>query len=140
VQFTLDGAAISGTVSYTPVDGTSTTPAGCIATLSTAISGLYPPPSARPRLRLTPLLPIALALLNIFLFALGLKWMSQARRRAYVYAGLVALVLMAIAVAGCGGGGGGGGGGGKSHSIGATYSGDTNYAKSAAVPIMINVM
>jgi Pro-kumamolisin, activation domain/Bacterial Ig-like domain (group 3) len=140
VQFTLDGAPISGTVSYTPISGaTSTTGAGCVATLSTAISGLYPMPKARPQSPLAPLIPMVLALLSMLFFASGLKWVPRARRRTYVYAGFVALVLTAVAVAGCGGGGGGTGGG-KNRSIGASYSGDTNYSKSAATPFGITVM
>jgi hypothetical protein len=81
-----------------------------------------------------------LALLTILLFALGLKCMPEPRRRAYVYAGFLALMLTAVAAAGCGGGGGSSGGGGKSHTIGATYSGDTNYSKSGPATTTIAVM
>ena len=132
VQFTLDGAAISGTVSYTPTDGSKsiTGTASCLASISTAISGLYPPPSGDRRFRMTPWLPVGLALASILLFALGRQWKPQTRRWACAYAGLLAAVVTAITIAGCGGGGGGGGGGGKSHTIGATYGGDTNYSKS----------
>jgi len=138
VAFTLDGAAISGTVSYTAVAPTTTAGASCLATVSTTISGMYPPPNARPRFWLTPLLSGVLALLSILWFAFGLKWNPKSRRRAYAYAGFVALVLTAIAVAGCGGGGGGGGG--KSHTIGASYSGDTNYSKSGPATTTVTVM
>jgi hypothetical protein len=139
VQFTLDGAAISGAVSYTPTSGaaSSTGTASCLATLSTTISGLYPPPSGRPRFRVMPLWP--LTLLSVLLLAVGLKWIPRTRRRVYVYAGMSALMLAALAAAGCGGGGGSSGGG-KDHTIGATYGGDTNYTKSVAPTIQIRVM
>jgi hypothetical protein len=140
VTFTLDGASISGTVSYTAVAPTTTAGASCLASVSTTISGIYPPPNGRPRFWLTPLVPGVLALLSILLFAFGLKWMPKARRRAYVYAGFATLLLAGLALAGCGGGGGGGGGGGKSHTIGASYSGDTNYSKSGPVTTTVTVM
>ena len=86
-----------------------------------------------------PLVPGVLALLTILLFVLGLKWMPKPRRRAYVYAGFLTLMLTAVAAAGCGGGGGSSGGG-KSHTIGASYSGDTNYSKSGPATTTITVM
>jgi len=134
VQFTLDGTAISGSVSYTPTAASASASgtASCRATISTAISGLYPPTNSDRRFRLTPWLPLSLALVSMLFFALALKWKPQTRKHAYVYAGLLAAALTAITISGCGGGssGGGGGGGGKNHTIGATYSGDTNYSKS----------
>jgi len=139
VAFTLDGAALSGTVTYTAVAPTNTAGAGCLATLPATISGLYPPPGARPRFWRMPLVPGVLALLTILLFVLGLKWMPKPRRRAYVYAGFLTLMLTAVAAAGCGGGGGSSGGG-KSHTIGASYSGDTNYSKSGPATTTITVM
>jgi len=136
VQFTLDSTAISGTVNYSGVDGANgSNGAACTATLSTAIAGLYSPPNAERRFRVTPWLPITLTLVSILFFALGLRWKPQTRRRAHVYAGLLAAVLIAITIAGCGGGGGGGGGG-KNHTIGATYSGDTNYTKSVGTTVI----
>ena len=132
VQFTLDGNTISGTVNYTGVSGikSSTGTASCLATVSTAISGLYPPATKDRKFRLLPWVPTALALLSILFFALALRSRPQTRQRAYVYAALLAAAFIAINISGCGGGGGGGGGGGKSHTIGATYNGDTNYSKS----------
>jgi hypothetical protein len=64
--------------------------------------------------------------------------MPQTRRRAYAYAGLLAIALLVGVVAGCGGGGGGGGGG-SPRTIGAVYSGDTNYTNSAAPTLIITV-
>ena len=133
VQFTLDGTAISGTVNYTAIPGSTSSngTASCLATISTSIAGLYPPPTLDRRFRLTPWVPITLAFLSILFFALALQCKPQTRGHAYVYAALLAAALTTITVGGCGGGGGGGGGGGTNHTIGATYSGDTNYAKSA---------
>jgi hypothetical protein len=130
VQFTLDGANLAGTASYTGIDGASSmNGATCMATLSTPISALSPP-SARLKLPLMPVVSLALAVLSVLFFALGLRWTPGARRRAFVYAGFIAFLFSAVAIAGCGGGSGSSGGG-KSHTIGATYSGDTNYSKSA---------
>jgi len=101
----------------------------CTATLTAAISSLYPPPSNGPRTPGVPIAPILLALASLLLFALGWKWMPEPRRRAYAYAGLLAFALLAAGIAGCGGGGGGGGGG-SLRTITATYPGDANYTGS----------
>ena len=136
VQFTNGGTPLTGTVTYTPASGasSSTGSAFCTAALTTAISGLYPPTTRPPR-PTVPVLPLMFALACLALFALGMRWVPQTRRRAYAYAGLVAIALLVGVVAGCGGGsgggGGGGGGGGSPRTIGATYSGDTNYQQSA---------
>jgi hypothetical protein len=98
----------------------------CTATLTAAISWVYPPPESGPPTPGSPLLPIAVALMSVVLFALGWRWMPQPRRRAYAYAGLLAFALLAAAIAGCGGGSGGGGGGGN-RTITAAYAGDANY-------------
>jgi hypothetical protein len=135
VVFT-NGSTNLGSVNCTSVSGTqNTTPpiaqinagtAYCVVNLTTAISSLYPaPPVGGPR---TPWLPIISALLSLLLFALGFRFMPQARRRAYAYAGLVGIALLVGVVAGCGGGGGGSSGGNRT--ITAAYAGDTNYTSS----------
>src|SRR5208283_4453004 len=111
VQTNSNGAGPTGSVSFTngstslgsancvptnaAVSATGTlTPAYCTATLSTAISGLYPPPMGEPKGPSLPLVPVILALVSLLLFALGWRWMPEGRRRAYAYAGLVAFVLL----------------------------------------------
>ena len=104
-------------------------PAGsayCTASLTTAISSVYPPTAANRRTPPTPVLPVLTALLSLLFFALGLRWIPQTRRRAYAYAGLLAIAMLVGVVAGCGGGGGSSGGGGN-RTITAAYPGDTNY-------------
>jgi len=137
VQFTNNGAALAGTVTYTPTNGTPTTLASCTATLTTTISAVYPAPKGGPGTPWMPVTPIALAMISLVLFALGWKWMPQPRRRAYAYAGLVAFALLAAGIAGCGGGSGGGGGGGGTRTIGATYSGDSNYASASGTTTIV---
>jgi hypothetical protein len=128
VQFTSNGSALSGSVTYTGTPGTqSSNGASCTATLSTAISSLYP--TGRPNSPAIPRIPLLVAFLSLLLFALGLRWIPQARRRAYAYVGLLAIALLVGVVAGCGGGGGGGGG--STRTIGAAYSGDANYKSSS---------
>jgi hypothetical protein len=124
-----------------PISQISVGSAYCVATMTTTISSLYPPPTARPGAPAIPRVPLVVALLSLLLFVLGLRWIPQTRRRAYAYAGLVAIALLVGVVAGCGGGsgGGGGGGGGSTRTIGASYSGDTNYQKSTATPIVITI-
>jgi subtilase family serine protease len=130
VQFTNNGTVLTGTVSYTAIDGsTSTSGAGCIATLTTAISALYPPPATGPETPTIPRVPLLIAFLSLLLFALGLRWILQTRRRAYAYCGLLAIALLVGVIAGCGGGGGSNGT--TTRTIGATYAGDTNYSQSA---------
>jgi hypothetical protein len=133
VAFTSNGTALTGTVSYTaiPFNTTSGAAAACTATLTTAISSLYPPPTNQPKI---PTIPLVLFALGLILFLALVRWMPESRRRAYGYAALVAFALLAGVIAGCGGGGssngGGGGGGGSTRTIKATYSGDTNYSTS----------
>jgi subtilase family serine protease len=134
VAFTSNGAALSGTVAYTPFAPTQTTPAYCTATLTTAISGLYPPGMVRPGPPSVPVVPMIVALLSLLVFLLGFRWLPEGRRRAYAYAGLMAFALLVVGIVGCGGGsggGGGGGGGGTTVTIKAAYSGDTDYAASS---------
>jgi subtilase family serine protease len=129
VQFTSNGSALSGTVTYTGTPGSSSSNgASCTATLSTAISSLYP--NGRPNPPALPRIPLLVAFLSLLLFALGLRWIPQSRRRAYAYAGLLAIALLVGVVAGCGGGGGSSGGG-STRTIGAAYSGDANYKSSS---------
>jgi hypothetical protein len=142
VQTTSNGAGPTGTVSFTNGSASlgsancvptaysvsTSTPAYCTATLSTAISGLYRPPVGEPK---GPGLPVILALLSVLLFALGFRWMPEGRRRAYAYAGLVAFALLVVGIAGCGGGSSSGGGGGTTRTINASYPGDTNYSSSS---------
>ena len=127
VQFT-NGSTTLGSAKCVGTASTPTTPSYCTATLTAAISSVYPPPVNGPK---TPVLPILLALLSAVLFALGWKWMPQPRRRAYGYAGLLAFALLAVGIAGCGGGGGGNSGG-TTRTITAAYPGDTNYSSSNA--------
>jgi subtilase family serine protease len=140
VSFT-NGSASLGSANCVPTSGAQNTTNGtayCTATLSTAISGLYPPPVGGPRGPGLPVMPIILALVSLLLFALGWRWMPEGRRRAYAYAGLVGFVLLVVGIAGCGGGGGGGGGG-TVRTINASYPGDTNYSSSSGgVSITVN--
>ncbi len=111
-----------------PIQQISPGSAYCTAALTTtAISSLYPPPTAGPRTPGWPIAPILAALLSLLLFALGLRWIPRTRRRAYAYAGLLAIALLVGVIAGCGGGGGGSSGGGSPRTITAAYPGDTNY-------------
>ncbi|HTB94322.1 MAG TPA: protease pro-enzyme activation domain-containing protein [Candidatus Sulfotelmatobacter sp.] len=129
VQFTENGTALAGTVTYTPVNGqTNPNGASCTATLTTAISSLYPPGTREPRPTL-PLWPMVFAVLSIVLFTLGWHWMPENRRRTYAYASFLALALVAVAIAGCGGGGSSNGG--HTATIKAAFSGDANYAASS---------
>ena len=145
VQTNSNGAGPTGTVSFT--NGSASlgsancvptaysvstgTPAYCTATLSKAISGLYPPPVGGPKGPGLPVMPVIMALVGLLLFALGFRWMPEGRRRAYAYAGLVAFALLVVGIAGCGGGSSSGGGGGTTRTITASYPGDTNYSSSS---------
>ena len=133
-----NGSNSIGTANCVPTDAANNTnppiqdipqfSAFCTATLTTAISNLYPPPSAEPRSPNAPVLPIVTVVLSLLLFALGLRWIPQTRRRAYAYVSLLAIAMLVGVVVGCGGGSGGGGGGGGNRTITATYPGDTNYS------------
>jgi hypothetical protein len=133
VQF-MNGTTNLGTaVVCTPTNGSSSSTelASCIATLTTAISTLYPPPTNAPRM---PVLPIALLTLSALLYFILLRGMPENRRRAFGYAGLVAFALLAAGIAGCGGGGGGSStppSTGKTVTINASYPGDGNYTGSS---------
>ncbi len=134
VQFTSNGSNLSGTVTYTPTQGqTSSAGASCQATLSTAISALYP--TGRPGSPAVPRIPLLIAFLSLLLFALSLRWISPARWRAYAYVSLLFIALLVGLAAGCGGGGGSSGGG-TSRTIGAAYSGDANYKSSSGTTII----
>jgi hypothetical protein len=133
-----NGSSSLGTATCVPTAGPANTnppiqqiapgSAYCTAALTTtAISSLYPPPTAGPRAPGLPVAPILVALFSLLLFGLGLRWIPRARRRAYAYAGLLAIALLVGVIAGCGGGGGGSSGGGSSRTITASYPGDTNY-------------
>jgi Pro-kumamolisin, activation domain len=129
VQFTNNGSVLPGTVTYTAVPGqTNANGAACSATLTAAISALYPPPTTSPGTPSVPRIPLLVAFLSLLLFALGLRWTPRAHRRAY--AGLLAIALLVGVIAGCGGGGSNNSGG-TTRTIGASYSGDANYTKSA---------
>jgi hypothetical protein len=131
VQFTNNGSNLAGTVTYTPTPGqNSANGAACTATLSTAISSLYPLPTGKPGSPVIPRIPLLVAFLSLLFFAFGMRWIPQTRRRAYACIGLFVIALLVGVVAGCGGGGGGGGGG-STRTIGAAYSGDANYIKSS---------
>lgn len=138
VKFTNGGTSL-GSATCQPTSATATAAAFCTATLTTAISGLYPPVAVRPEPPGVPIVPLVVALASLLLFALGLRWMPKGRSRAYAYAGLVAVVLLVVGVAGCGGGSSGGGGGSTTRTITANYSGDTNYSSSSgSMTITIN--
>jgi subtilase family serine protease len=131
-----NGTASLGTGACTPTSGTNnpngtngTTPgtAFCTATLTTAISALYPVPQSRPR---PPVVPIVLLAMSIVAYLALLRWMPASRKRAYAYTGFLVVALVAVVIAGCGGGGGGGGGGGKTVTINASYPGDASYNSS----------
>src|ERR1700739_3327569 len=116
MQFSNGGTSL-GSATCTPTSGAaninppiSQITAGmayCTATLTTAISGLYPPPERGPGPRGKPVIPWIMALASAVLFALGWRWMPAGRRGAYAYAGLIAFALLGAGIAGCGGGGGG---------------------------------
>jgi hypothetical protein len=122
-----------------PISQITAGTAYCTATLTAAVSRLYPPPAAKPRIRGVPVVPAAVALLSALVFALGWRWMPTGRRRAYACAALVAFTLVA-GIAGCGGGGSGSSGSGPgTRTINAVYPGDTNYGPSNA-QVKITVM
>ncbi|HEX8872820.1 MAG TPA: Ig-like domain-containing protein, partial [Candidatus Acidoferrum sp.] len=132
VQFSNGSTSLGAPVTCTPTSGaqnTSTGTAFCTATLTTAISALYPPPASGPRTP-APWLPILGALAGLLLFVLGRRWMPRQRRRAYACCGLGAFLVVAAGIAGCGGGSSGGTGGGTVRTINAVYSGDANYTGS----------
>jgi hypothetical protein len=123
-----------------PISQITAGTAYCTATLTAAISGLYRPPAAKPRIRGVPVVPSAVALLSALVFVLGWRWMPTGRRRAYACAALVAFTLVAAGIAGCGGGGSGSSGSGPgTRTINAVYPGDTNYGPSNA-QVKITVM
>ena len=136
ITFT-NGSASLGTGTCAPISGaTNSNPpiplisqfsAYCTATLTTAISSVYPSPTTGPRTPGLPVTPIIVALLSLLLFTLGLRWIPQTRRRLYTYAGLLAIALLVGVIAGCGGGSSGGTSGGSTRTITASYPGDTNY-------------
>jgi Pro-kumamolisin, activation domain len=118
----------SGTSNTTGANGTNVGTAYCIATLTTAISSLYPAPVNQPK---TPLAPFVLLAVALVIFLALIRWMPENRRRAYSYAGLLAFAILATVIAGCGGGGGGSSGGSKTVNINAAYPGDVNYTSSS---------
>ena len=139
VAFTNGGTSL-GSANCTPTSGAASVnppitqislgTAYCTATLTTAISNLYPLPGRRPGPRGVPVIPLVAALASAALFALALRWIPAGRKRAYAYVGLVAFVLLAAGIAGCGGGSGSSGSGPGTRSIKASYPGDTNYTGS----------
>jgi subtilase family serine protease len=134
VTFTSNGTTLSGTVTYVATPGeTNPNGASCMASLTTTISALYPPPTDGPG---APWMPILAAACSVLLFALGLRWIPETRRRAYTFAGLLVIALLVGVIAGCGGGSSSGGG--STRTISATYSGDANYTTSSG-PTTIQV-
>jgi uncharacterized membrane protein YgcG len=127
------GAANTTVLAGTPIQAGT---AYCVATITTAISALYPPPTAEPGTPWLRAVPLAIVALCAALYLVGMRWMPEQRRRAYAYAGLLGFALLAAGIAGCGGSSNTSGGGGSSGSgpgtrtINAVYSGDTNYAAS----------
>jgi Pro-kumamolisin, activation domain/Bacterial Ig-like domain (group 3) len=133
VQFTNGSANLGAAVTCTPKSANPNTNAGasCTATLTTAISALYPPPQGKPGTPTIPWRPLAILALGMVLCVAGMRWMPKRRRHVYAYAGLLAFALLAVTIAGCGGGSSGGGGS-NTRTIGASYTGDSNYAASTA--------
>jgi hypothetical protein len=147
IQFSNGGTSL-GSATCTPTSGAASTnppaqitpgTAYCTATLTAAISGLYPPPAWRPGARGLPLLPLVVALVSALFFAMGWRWMPAGPRRAYGCAGLAAFALLAAGIAGCGGGSGSSGSGPGTRTINSVYPGDTNYKPSNA-SVKITVM
>ncbi|GAC1617115.1 MAG: hypothetical protein NVS9B13_03450 [Candidatus Acidiferrum sp.] len=138
VQFKNGSTNLSGAVTCTPagfaIVNNIPIGANCTATLTTALSALYPPASPGPRTPYVPVIPTLLAVLSLILFPLLMRWMPTPKRRAYASAGLLGFVLLAAGIAGCSStssSGGGGGGGGKTLTVSAAYTGDSNYAASS---------
>jgi len=148
IQFSNGGTSL-GSATCTPTSGTASTnppaqitpgTAYCTATLTTAISGLYPTPAWRPGVKGPPLLPLVAALGSALLFAMGWRRMPAGRRHAYACAGLAAFALLAAGIAGCGGGGSGSSGSGPgTRTINSVYPGDTNY-KPSNTSVQITIM
>jgi hypothetical protein len=133
VQFTNGSSNLGAAATCTPAGATSSAGASCTATLTTAISALPPgffetPEPQGPSVYLL-WLASACALICL-LMALRLP----KRARVFAYSGVAAFLLVAVLISGCSGAGGssggGGGGTGQQRSIGANYSGDSNYASS----------
>jgi subtilase family serine protease len=132
VQFANGSANLGTAATCTPTSGAQNATNGtafCTATLTTAISVLYPMPQNRPK---PPVVPIILLALSIVAYLALMRWMPENRKRAYAYAGLLVFGLLAVGIAGCGGGSGGGNNtGGKTVTVNANYSGDANYTSSS---------
>jgi subtilase family serine protease len=135
VQFKNGSTNLSTPATCTPVgfDAVKNVGAHCTATLTTALSALYPPASPGPRTPYVPVIPTVLLAFSMLLFLLLLRAMPAAKRRAYACACLFCLALLAAGIAGCGGGGSGPPPPppNRTLTISATYSGDTNYAASS---------
>lgn len=132
VQFLNGATPITGTVTLTPTNGSSTGFASLQATLTTTISALAPPvPMERtrpgPPLWWFVLLATAMA---AFVYLLG----QFPKERKYVYASMILFCVILTGVAGCGGGGGGPKI--KTVTIHANYSGDGNYTSSSGQVII----
>ena len=142
VQFKNGSTAISGTVTYSGINGavSANGQASCTAMLTTTLSQVIPI-RPQPRLRIPLVLLWILVVFAILILVLSQhaaslrqKWPQLGRRLGYAAAGLLLFACLAASFAGCGGSGGSGGGGGGSHSdsITAVYSGDANYSSSTS--------
>jgi subtilase family serine protease len=124
-------ASVSGSQDVTPpISQITAGTAYCFVSTTTNIAALYPPGTVRPGPPSVPVVPLAMALVSLLLFVLGLRWVPERGRRAFATVALVAFAALAGTIAGCGGGGGGGGGGGSTVTINVAYSGDSNYSPS----------
>ncbi|HXM97918.1 MAG TPA: Ig-like domain repeat protein [Candidatus Dormibacteraeota bacterium] len=136
VQFTNGTANLSAPVTCTPVGFSGTTGAHCTATLTTALSALYPPasPGRGPG---TPALPL-IATVTMVLVMLAL-WILLGRgaehRRAYAYATVICFALLAAGIVGCSSTSSSPGGG-QTRTISAAYAGDANYAGSSGSTVV----
>jgi subtilase family serine protease len=131
VQFANGSANLGAAATCTPTSGAQNATSGtafCTATVTTAISALYPMPRSRPR---PPVAPFILLALSIVAYLGLLRWAPENQKRAIAYASLIVFALLAVGIAGCGGGSGRNNTAGKTVTVTANYSGDTNYTSSS---------
>jgi len=131
VQFLNGATPITGTVTLTPTNGSSTGFASLKATLTTTISALMPPlPMERTR-------PGPLVWWFVLLATAVAAFVYLLRRfpkqRKHVYASMILFGVILTGVAGCGGGGGPKI---KTVTIQTNYSGDSNYNSSSGQVII----
>jgi hypothetical protein len=146
IQFMNGTQALGSPATCAPTQGTLTTGATCVATLSAALSNVPPgfiTPTRTPRVPPTAPLALATFILALLLFAAARRSGAPARR-GLGYALACALVMIGIAtgIAGCGGGSSGGGTPTPTthvDSITAVYSGDNTYVGSTSAAVAVTV-